>query len=40
MAIDGLPASGLIMAAALEGVIGLSCLWLLLSAKAPIKQVA
>lgn len=38
MAIDGVPASSLIMATVLEAVIGLGCLWFLMSAKAPIKQ--
>ena len=40
MAFDGLPAAGLVQAAALEGVVGLACLAVLAMRRIPARRVA
>lgn len=40
MALDGMPAAGLIQAAALEGVVGLTCLAVLMIRRMPTGRVA
>lgn len=40
MAIDGMPASGLVQAAALEGVVGLACLAVALIRRSPAARMA
>ncbi|NND91951.1 MAG: DUF4345 domain-containing protein [Granulosicoccus sp.] len=40
MAFDGVPATGLVMATALEATIGLTCLVVLLISKKPVRKVA
>jgi hypothetical protein len=40
MAFDGVPATGLVQAAALEATIGLTCLVVLLISRTPVRKVA